>query len=205
LEMGCNKSKVKGNNSIKVKHNVQNRDRSTSSTDNLYKLLIIGDSGVGKSALLFRFADNTFSESFISTIGVDYKLKTINVNGNQIRLQIWDTAGQERFRTITSSYYRAAHGIILVYDITSFDTFQNIKKWITEITRYSSPDVQKLLVGNKCDLVNDRKVSFETGSSLAQELGIVFFESSAKNDTNVEKIFENMANAINETNNINDS
>ncbi len=122
--------------------------------DYLFKLLLIGDSGVGKSCILLRFADDTYTESFISTIGVDFKIRTIEVEGKVIKLQIWDTAGQERFRTITSSYYRGAHGIIMVYDITETESFKNVSNWNNEIAKYASEGVRKLLVGNKCDLEN---------------------------------------------------
>ena len=103
--------------------------------DYLFKLLLIGDSGVGKSCLLLRFADDTYTESYISTIGVDFKIRTIELEGKTVKLQIWDTAGQERFRTITSSYYRGAHGIIVVYDVTDESTFANVKQWLQENER----------------------------------------------------------------------
>eukprot|EP00397_Hematodinium_sp_SG-2012_P055492 GEMP01067782.1.p1 GENE.GEMP01067782.1~~GEMP01067782.1.p1 ORF type:complete len:243 (+),score=21.20 GEMP01067782.1:73-801(+) len=108
--------------------------------DYLFKLLLIGDSGVGKSCLLLRFADNTYTESYISTIGVDFKIRTIEQEGKVVKLQIWDTAGQERFRTITSSYYRGAHGIIIVYDVTDRESFNNVKHWIEQIGRYFVPE-----------------------------------------------------------------
>ena len=132
------------------------------------KLLLIGDSGVGKSCLLLRFADDTYTESYISTIGVDFKIRTIELDGKCIKLQIWDTAGQERFRTITSSYYRGAHGIIIVYDITDEDSYNNVKQWLNEIDRYASEKVDKLLVGNKADLSDKRKVDAETAKEYAQ-------------------------------------
>ncbi|XP_008806672.1 ras-related protein RIC1-like isoform X3 [Phoenix dactylifera] len=144
--------------------------------DYLFKLLLIGDSGVGKSCLLLRFADDSYLESYISTIGVDF----------------WDTAGQERFRTITSSYYRGAHGIIVVYDVTDQESFNNVKQWLNEIDRYASDNVNKLLVGNKCDLDADRVVSYETGKAFADEIGIPLLETSAKDATNVEKAFMTM-------------
>lgn len=123
---------------------------------------MIGDSGVGKSCLLLRFADDTYTESYISTIGVDFKIRTIDLDGKTIKLQIWDTAGQERFRTITSSYYRGAHGIIVVYDCTDQETFNNVKQWLEEIDRYACNNVNKLLVGNKCDLHTKKVVDYVT-------------------------------------------
>jgi small GTP-binding protein len=161
--------------------------------DYLFKLLLIGDSGVGKSCLLLRFADDTYTESYISTIGVDFKIRTIELDGKTIKLQIWDTAGQERFRTITSSYYRGAHGIIVVYDITDQDTFHNVKQWLQEIDRYASENVNKLLVGNKCDLTPKRVVEYQTAKEYADSLGIPFLETSAKSSTNVEQAFMTMA------------
>ena len=129
-------------------------------SDYLFKLLLIGDSGVGKSCLLLRFADDTYTESYISTIGVDFKIRTIELDKKTIKLQIWDTAGQERFRTITSSYYRGAHGIIVVYDCTDQDSFNNVKQWLEEIDRYACDNVNKLLVGNKCDLTAKKVVDY---------------------------------------------
>ncbi|XP_072456395.1 ras-related protein Rab-35 isoform X2 [Notamacropus eugenii] len=112
--------------------------------DHLFKLLIIGDSGVGKSSLLLRFADNTFSGSYITTIGVDFKIRTVEINGEKVKLQIWDTAGQERFRTITSTYYRGTHGVIVVYDVTSAESFVNVKRWLHEINQ-NCDDVCRIL------------------------------------------------------------
>lgn len=161
--------------------------------DYLFKLLLIGDSGVGKSCLLLRFADDTYTESYISTIGVDFKIRTIELDGKTIKLQIWDPAGQERFRTITSSYYRGAHGIIVVYDITDQESFNNVKQWLQEIDRYACENVNKLLVGNKSDLTTKRAVDGGQAKEYADQLGIPFLETSAKNATNVEQAFLTMA------------
>uniref|UniRef100_A0A158P5W4 Ras-related protein Rab-1A n=2 Tax=Angiostrongylus cantonensis TaxID=6313 RepID=A0A158P5W4_ANGCA len=165
-------------------------------SDYLFKLLLIGDSGVGKSCLLLRFADDTYTESYISTIGVDFKIRTIELDGKTIKLQIWDTAGQERFRTITSSYYRGAHGIIVVYDITDQESFNNVKQWLQEIDRYACENVNKLLVGNKCDLTAKRAVEIQAAKEYADQLGIPFLETSAKSSTNVEQAFLTMASEI---------
>jgi len=164
--------------------------------DYVFKLVLIGDSGVGKSCLLLRFADDTYTESHISTIGVDFKIRTIQLDGKTIKLQIWDTAGQERFRTITSSYYRGAHGIIVVYDTTDSETFEHVKTWLHEIDRYASENVNKLLVGNKSDLTSKRQVETETAKEFADSVNIPFLETSAKNATNVEDAFLTMAGEI---------
>ena len=162
----------------------------------LYKLLLIGDSGVGKSSLLHRFADDIYTDSYISTIGVDFKIKTMVVEDKVVKLQIWDTAGQERFRTITSSYYRGAHGIIVVYDITDLDSFSNVKVWLGEIDRYASENVDKLLVGNKCDLEGSRQVSKEMAQEFAATLKINCIETSAKDASHVDDAFRSMAATI---------
>lgn len=168
----------------------------TGEYDYLFKLLLIGDSGVGKSCLLLRFADDTYTESYISTIGVDFKIRTIELEGKTVKLQIWDTAGQERFRTITSSYYRGAHGIIVVYDVTDSETFSNVKQWLQEIDRYASEGVDKLLVGNKSDLTSKKVVEYSVAKEFADQLNIPFLETSAKNATNVEQAFLTMAKQI---------
>ncbi|OLY82764.1 GTP-binding protein ypt1 [Smittium mucronatum] len=165
-------------------------------SDYLFKLLLIGDSGVGKSCLLLRFADDTYTESYISTIGVDFKIRTIELEGKTVKLQIWDTAGQERFRTITSSYYRGAYGIIVVYDVTDQESFNNVERWLQEIGRYASEGVNKLLVGNKSDLEDDRTVDYTQAKEFADQLGIPFLETSAKDSTNVEQAFLTMAKQI---------
>ncbi|KAI3378543.1 hypothetical protein SNEBB_003421 [Seison nebaliae] len=164
--------------------------------DYQFKLLLIGDSGVGKSCLLLRFCDDVYTSSYISTIGVDFKIRTLNLDDKNAKLQIWDTAGQERFRTITSSYYRGAQGIIIVYDVTDMETFNNVRQWLTEIDRYASENVLKLLVGNKSDLTDKKVVDYETASKYAEHLHIPFLETSAKDSTNVEQAFQRMAELI---------
>jgi Ras-related protein Rab-1A len=157
--------------------------------DYLFKLLLIGDSGVGKSCVLMRFVDDNYTDSYISTIGVDFKIRTVELDGKIIKLQIWDTAGQERFRTITASYYRGAHGIILVYDVSDKDSFLNLNTWESEIQKYASQSVQRLLIGNKCDLLSSlRQVATQDGLDYAQHR-MPFIEVSAKNSINVEEAF----------------
>lgn len=157
--------------------------------DYLFKLVLIGDSGVGKSCLLLRFADDAFTESYISTIGVDFRFRTVKIDKKTVKLQIWDTAGQERFRTITSAYYRGADGIIMVYDVTSMDSFDHVNDWLKEVNRYASEGTCKLLVGNKSDRTADKVVTVEQAKEFADELGIAFLETSAKSAKNVEEAF----------------
>ena len=162
----------------------------------LFKLLLIGDSCVGKSSLLHRFADDIYTDSYISTIGVDFKIKTMMVHEKMVKLQIWDTAGQERFRTITSSYYRGAQGIIVVYDITDTESFNNVKVWLSEIDRYASENVDKLLVGNKSDLESARQVTKKIAQEFAETLNVNCIETSAKEGSNVDDAFRTMAATI---------
>jgi len=157
------------------------------------KLLMIGDSAVGKTSLLLRYANDTFSSTFITTIGIDFKIKTIDLDGKRVKLQIWDTAGQEQFRTITRSYFRGAQGIVLVYDITDRGTFNSVRSWMSQIADHADAQVNRVLIGNKCDHETARQVSTEEGNRLADEYGVKFFETSAKNDINVSECFTTIA------------
>ncbi|XP_070828864.1 ras-related protein Rab-8B-like isoform X2 [Chaetodon trifascialis] len=160
------------------------------------QLLLIGDSGVGKTCLLFRFSEDSFNTTFISTIGIDFKIRTIELDGKRVKLQIWDTAGQERFRTITTAYYRGAMGIMLVYDICNEKSFENIKNWIRNIEEHASSDVEKMVLGNKCDMTDRRQVSKDRGEKLAIDYGVKFLETSAKSSLNVEEAFYTMGRDI---------
>jgi len=163
--------------------------------DHLFKLLIIGDSGVGKSSILLRFADNMFSGSYITTIGVDFKIRTIDVGGERIKLQIWDTAGQERFRTITSTYYRGTHGVIVVYDVTNAESFVNVKRWLHEIDQ-NCDVVNKVLVGNKNDQPENKVVETEDAKRFALQMGVETFETSAKDNINIEDVFQHITKLV---------
>jgi small GTP-binding protein len=157
---------------------------------------VIGNSGVGKSCLLLRFTEDSWSESYVTTIGVDFKIKTLDIENKSVKLQIWDTAGEERFRNIVSSYYRGAHGIMMVYDITDLETFENLNSWLNEIAKNASENVYKILVGNKCDMEKDRKVTYQQGEEFAKEHKMFFFETSAKDSINVQEAFETMTKEI---------
>lgn len=164
--------------------------------DYLFKLLLIGDSGVGKSSLMLRFVDDTYSDSFISTIGVDFKIKTLEINGERVKIQIWDTAGQERFRTITSSYYRGAHGIMIVFDIGNLESFRSVAKWINEINKYARDDVVKVVCGNKADLTDVVRVDRDAAEEWCRNVGIEYFEASAKRNEGVESVFVRLVREI---------
>jgi len=165
----------------------------TSSThaeyDYLFKLLLIGDSGVGKSNMLLRFADDVYRDNLDSTIGVDFKICTQTVDGKTVKMQIWDTAGQERFRTIAASYYRGAHGIVVAYDVTDCKSFENVRMWMQEIEKYVRGDVSRVLVGNKSDLSSKPCITHDEGKYLADELGVQFLETSAKDNSNIVETF----------------
>ena len=157
--------------------------------DMLFKVLLVGNTGVGKSSLFLRFVDKIWNDAFVPTIGVDFKTKTLNINNKNIKLQIWDTAGQERFRTIISSYYKGAHGILLIFDLTETESFESLKNWLIEIEKNANKNVIKLLIGNKCDLDDQRVISFEKGKDFAEQFNMKYLETSAKNDYNVTESF----------------
>jgi small GTP-binding protein len=163
--------------------------------ETLIKLLLIGESAVGKSCLLLRFAENKFQESFLSTIGIDFKVRHVEINDAKVKLQIWDTAGQEKFRTITKAYYRGAHGIMLIFDVTQVDTFNQTRQWMQSIHENVQDPVAIILIGNKVDK-EDRKVSQEQAQALANEFKIEYYETSAKDGSNVEQTFFQLATAI---------
>mmetsp|Transcript_127770 Transcript_127770/g.331227 ORF Transcript_127770/g.331227 Transcript_127770/m.331227 type:complete len:202 (-) Transcript_127770:33-638(-) len=165
--------------------------------DHLVKLLLLGDSAVGKSSLLMRFCESRFDDNFVLTIGVDFKWKQVDRNGRKLKLQVWDTAGQERFRTITPAYYRAAMGVVITYDITDRKTFDHVEYWVQQLDQHGDAAVQKILVGNKSDLgESNRKVSTEDGSSLASRFNMSFFETSAKTGQSVDDAFLSIADQV---------
>ena len=170
--------------------------------DYLFKLLLIGNSGVGKSSLLFRFSENIWEKEFIPTIGVDFvsniiyfnskniqKLKSLEVDGKKVKLQIWDTAGQERFKNIQASYYKGANGVLVVYDITNRESFEHLNSWLIEIEKNGNKNVYKLLIGNKADLEDNRDIKKEEGQEFASINGMEFFETSAKTAYQVQEAF----------------
>lgn len=163
--------------------------------DYLFKFIVIGDTAVGKSCLLHRFIDNKFKKESTHTIGVEFGSKIIEVGGRNVKLQIWDTAGQERFRSVTRSYYRGAAGAILVYDITSRETYNHVTSWLSDARSLANKDIAIILVGNKADLPN-REVTFLEASRFAQENDLMFLESSAMSGEGVEGVFFQCARSI---------
>ena len=159
----------------------------------LYKILLLGDTSVGKTCFLMRYTDNTFQEIHMSTIGLDYKLKNVQLDdGKMYKIQIWDTAGQDRFRSITKNYYKGAHGIVLIYDITDKKTFENVRNWVRQIKEEVSDKVCIILVANKIDAEEKRVVSTEEGEKMAAEFNIMFFECSAKTGDNIDNAFNEL-------------
>jgi Ras-related protein Rab-1A len=167
--------------------------------DHLYKTVIIGNSGVGKSAILVRFVENQFSEHYLATIGVDFRFKTIQVDGKNVKFQIWDTAGQERFRTITSAYYRGSQGILLVFDLTDPLSFENICKfWMNEVETYAEKDAIFFLIGNKSDLNDQRQVPQDKIKEFCELKNLTYMECSAKEGEKIKEIFVELARKLEE-------
>ncbi|KAG7237440.1 hypothetical protein INR49_032286, partial [Caranx melampygus] len=176
--------KKMASNDSRLQQQPSQKDAADQNFDYMFKLLIIGNSSVGKTSFLFRYADDSFTSAFVSTVGIDFKVKTVFRNDKRIKLQIWDTAGQERYRTITTAYYRGAMGFLLMYDITNQDSFNAVQDWATQIKTYSWDNAQVILVGNKCDLEDDRLVPTEDGQRLA------------KDNINVKQVFERLVDVI---------
>ena len=170
--------------------------------DIVYKVLLLGDSTVGKTCFLLRYCDKTFQDAHLSTIGLDYRVKTMTLkNKKNIKLQIWDTAGQDRFRAITKNYYKGANGIILIYDVTNLQTYENVKNWITQIREETNPNVVIYLAGNKIDIPQEeRAVKTEEGKEIANEYKLQFKETSAKDGINVNEVFQELVEKIDEVN-----
>ena len=161
-----------------------------------YKIMVIGESRVGKTSLIKRYTKDEFGGVYLATIGMDFQDKIIDIENKKIRLQIWDSAGQEKFRNVTKTYFKNAYGFLVVYDITDMESFKKISFWMDSINKNAPENVKLILVGNKCDLANERKISFEEGENCAKKYNIKFFESSAKDGTNVNELFFYLANEI---------
>ena len=172
---------------------------ASTDTDLVYKILLLGDSEVGKSCFLMRYADNVFVDNYITTIGLDYKLKYVQLDSGQvIKVQLWDTAGQDRYRTIAKNYYKGSHGILLLYDVTKTSSFENIREWIKDIREEVYEKAIIFLIGNKIDKKDQIKIKTEDAEKLAEEFNIPFFEASAKSGENVDEIFKALYKKISE-------
>lgn len=177
-----------------------NSPKKTEKYDFMAKVIIIGDSGIGKTVLITRFCESTFKESYVATIGVDFKIKTMTIGNRRYKLQIWDTAGQERFKNITQTYYKGAAGIILTYSIIDRTSFENIDRWIAQIETNAPADVSKILIATKSDLNYERQVTPEEGETLARRHNIPFIEVSAKTGIKVKEGFEMLVEEIHRRN-----
>ncbi|KAF4020357.1 hypothetical protein G4228_011779 [Cervus hanglu yarkandensis] len=162
--------------------------------DYLFKIILIGDSNVGKTCVVQHFKSGVYTEAQQNTIGVDFTVRALEIDGKKVKMQVWDTAGQERFRTITQSYYRSAHAAIIAYDLTRRSTFESVPHWIHEIEKYGAANLVIMLIGNKCDLWEKRHVLFEDACILAEKYGLLaVLETSAKESKNIDEVFVLMA------------
>ena len=171
-------------------------DNKTGYFDVKYKIMVLGESKVGKTSLIKRYTKDQFGGVYLTTVGMDFQDKIIEIEDKKVRLQVWDTAGQERFRNVTKSYFQSSHGLLVVYDITDKESFEKINFWMENIKKNAPENAKLILVGNKCDLANERKVTIEDGENKARNYNIKFFESSAKDGTNVNELFFYLANEI---------
>ena len=163
----------------------------------LYKILLLGDSCVGKSCILLRYCDNSFQEAHLTTIGLDFRIKTlIGEDNNKIKVQIWDTAGEDRFRAITRNYYKGANGILLIFDVTDKRSFEHIREWVERIKEESPPDTIVYLIGNKIDLIDQRIIDNVQGKKLADEFNMPYFETSARQGKGINEVFQNLVNEV---------
>ena len=167
-------------------------DKGSEDYEFIFKVLLLGNSNVGKSSLFLRFVDDIWNDTFVPTIGVDFKIKTFNIDEKKIKMQIWDTAGQERFKNIIASYYRGAHGILLIYDVTDKESFKNLSNWLIEIEKNANKNVLKILIGNKTDLEEKRVITYNQGKEFADSYGLKYIETSAKKNLNVNEAFETL-------------
>jgi len=161
-----------------------------------YKIMVLGESKVGKTSLIKRYTKDQFGGVYLTTVGMDFQDKIIEIEDKKVRLQVWDTAGQERFRNVTKSYFQSSHGLLVVYDITDRESFEKINFWMDNIKNNAPENAKLILVGNKCDLADERKVTIEDGENKARNYNIKFFEASAKDGTNVNELFFYLANEI---------
>jgi len=164
--------------------------------DCMFKILLIGNSGVGKTSFLLQYCEGKFNPAFVSTVGIDFKVKTVMVKDKRIKLQVWDTAGQERYKIITTQYYRHAMGFLVMYDITNETSFLDIRNWLSQVQQHSFGNAQIIIVANKSDLEDQRAVPTQRGKDLANELGYEFFEASAKTSDSVQTTFHSLVSSI---------
>jgi len=155
----------------------------------VYRLLLIGDTGVGKSAILNRFSDNIFNKECVTTIGVDFRIKKFKIGNDIIKVELWDTTGNKTFRDILKAFYKRTDCVLFIYDITEYNSFKNIKKWLKETELYAPKNVKKIIVGNKLDLVDLRQIDYKESLDFANKINIDYIETSAKNNSNIEELF----------------